>query len=58
MKGYRTLLVNAAVALVGVAQSFDWTTVVAPNRVGLVLTGIGVVNMVLRALTDTPVGQK
>ncbi|HEY7460098.1 MAG TPA: hypothetical protein VH765_15245 [Xanthobacteraceae bacterium] len=56
MKGYRTLLFSLAVAIVGVLQSFDWATVIAPEHAGIALTVIGVAGAVLRFLTSTPVG--
>jgi hypothetical protein len=58
MKGYRTLLFSLAVAIVGVLQSFDWATVVAPEQAGIALTVIGVAGAVLRFLTSTAVGAK
>jgi hypothetical protein len=57
MKGYRTLAFNAALALFGVAQAFDWTSVLGSAQAGYVVSAIGVVGMVLRALTTTPVGK-
>lgn len=56
LKGYRTLIFNAAIALVGVAQAFDWTSVLGSERAGVVVSIIGVAGMVLRAVTTTPVG--
>jgi hypothetical protein len=58
MKGYRTLLFSLAVAIIGVLQSFDWATVVAPEQAGIALTVIGVAGAVLRFLTSTAVGAK
>jgi hypothetical protein len=58
MKGWRTLGLNAAVALLGVAQATNWTDVLGANSsAGWVVTGVGLANMVLRSLTTTPVGQ-
>ncbi len=58
MKGWRTLGVNAAVALLGVAQATNWTDVLgSSSTAGWVVTGVGVANMVLRSLTTTPVGK-
>jgi hypothetical protein len=57
-KGWRTLVVSLAVAVVGVLQTADWATIVGPAAVGPVMLGIGAVVAVLRALTDTPVGTK
>ncbi|MEX0590129.1 MAG: hypothetical protein WD207_03485 [Xanthobacteraceae bacterium] len=58
MKGYRTLLFSIAVAIVGVLQSFDWATVIAPEQAGIALTVIGVAGAILRFLTNTSVGAK
>ena len=58
LKGWRTLLLAAGTALLGVAQAFDWTSVLAGPYGGWVVTGIGVVAAVLRTVTDTKVGTK
>jgi hypothetical protein len=59
MKGWRTLGLNAAVALLGVAQATNWTDVLGSSpTAGWIITGVGVANMVLRSVTNTPVGQK
>jgi hypothetical protein len=58
MKGYRTLIFSLAVAAVGVLQTFDWATVVPPDKAGIALTAVGVVSAVLRFLTSSPVGAK
>ena len=58
MKGYRTLLFSLAVAIIGVLQSFDWATIVAPDQAGIALTVVGVAGAVLRFLTSTAVGAK
>ena len=58
MKGYRTLLFSVAVAVVGVLQSFDWASVVPPEKAGIALTVVGIAGAVLRFLTSTPVGAK
>lgn len=58
MKGYRTLVLNLAAALVGVGLSFDWLGAGMPSQsAGMVMTGLGIANTVLRFFTSTPVGQ-
>ncbi len=57
-KGWKTLLFAALVALAGVAQTFDWATVVPPQYVGYAMIGISAVIALLRYITTTPVGQK
>lgn len=58
LKGWRTVAVSMVIAVVGVLQTADWATIVAPSRVGPVMLAIGIVVALLRALTDTPVGRK
>jgi hypothetical protein len=57
-KGWKTLAASLAVAIAGVLQATDWTTVVPPDKVGPVMVGIGVLMAVLRAVTDGPMGKK
>ena len=57
-RGWRTLAASVAIAVVGVLQSSDWSTLIPPDRVGPVMVGIGVVMALLRMVTDGPVGRK
>lgn len=57
LQGWKTLIFGVGVAVVGVLQTFDFSTVISdPKVVGYITTGIGVVVIVLRTLTSTPVG--
>lgn len=56
MKGYRTLALNLAAALGGVLMATDWTSLADPRIAGLIVSGLGLANTVLRFLTDGPVG--
>ena len=58
MKGWRTLGLNLAITGFGVLEATDWTAVIGDEKAGLALAAIGVANIVLRTLTNTPVGQK
>lgn len=59
MKGYRTLSLALATAVLGVLQATDFTTILKdPQTAGLVMTGVGVAAAVLRFLTNGPVGGK
>ena len=58
LKGWRTMLVSVVLAVVGVLQTADWATIVAPRQVGPVMLAIGILVAVLRTLTDTPVGKR
>ena len=56
MKGYRTLALNTVAALGGVFMSTDWGSMTDPRTAGLIVTGLGVANAVLRFFTTGPVG--
>ena len=58
LKGWKTLLLSLAMAIVGVLQSADWATIVEPGQVGPAMLVTGVAVAVLRAVTDTPIGKK
>lgn len=58
MKGYRTLIFNAAVAALGVAESVDWVSVIGSSHAGLALALISFANMALRSVTTGPVGER
>jgi len=59
VKGYRTLLFGALVAVFGFLQTFDWTSVTKdPKILGLITSGIGAVVIVLRYVTTTAVGKQ
>jgi hypothetical protein len=55
MSGYKTLAANAAFAVLGVFETFDWTSALGP-KAGMVMTGLAIANMILRFFTTTPVG--
>ena len=56
-KGWRTMLLSVALAVVGVLQTADWATIVGPEQVGPTMLTVAVVVAVLRAVTTTPVGK-
>lgn len=56
MKGFRTIALNLAAAVVGVLMSTDWLNIADPQTAGLIVGGLGLSNTVLRFLTDGPVG--
>ena len=57
-KGWRTVALSTLLAIVGVLQTADWATIVAPRQVGPVMLAVGILVAVLRTLTDTPVGRQ
>lgn len=60
MKGYRTIIVNILMAVASIAVI--WGIEIPPEQIDAIATGIvsviGVVNLFLRGITTTPVGQK
>jgi hypothetical protein len=60
LKGYRTLIAAALVAVVGALQGLDWTSLLPanPRAAGWVVTALGIAMMALRAVTTTPVASK
>ena len=58
IKGWKTVVVSAVLAVVGVLQTADWATIVSPQRVGPTILGVAILVAVLRSVTDTPVGRR
>lgn len=57
IKGWRTVAIAAAVGAVGAVQALDWATLVNEETVPWVLMVLSGVMLVLRKLTNTPVGK-
>lgn len=58
LRGWRTLALQVAAALWGVAVAFDWQTVIDDRRtLGLIALAIAVVTALLRLDTRGPVGR-
>ena len=59
MQGWRTLLLAVGVTLAGVAQTFDWETVIPQDKTwsGVAMIAVGGAIAALRAMTTTPIGQ-
>ena len=55
-KGWWTFIFSAAVGLIGLAQTLDWTSVIPSSYVGPVMIAIGAVGAVLRGITNTSPG--
>lgn len=65
MKGFRTLIFNTAIAVLPVLGEtlafldvFDWKTILPPEYAGWFILAIGLLNIWLRMITTTPVGEK
>ncbi len=58
LKGWNTIIFNVLSAVFGVLEATDFTNVVPAEYQGFVITAIAVINIYLRAQTNTPVGSK
>lgn len=57
MQGWKTVLVGAALALIGFLQGVDWASLIPndPKTEGWIVSGIGGAMVLLRYLTTTPI---
>lgn len=58
LKGWRTVIVNGAIAVVGVLATAKWPELVPAQYAAPIVAVIGMVNLFLRSITDTVVGKK
>ena len=58
MKGWRTLVLNVGIAVLGVLEVTDWTSLLGSDKAGLAVTAVAVANILLRALTTTAIGSR
>lgn len=56
LKGWKTVIFSVAVILAGLGEMTEVISVVSPETGGLVLLLAGIGTLVLRYLTDTPLG--
>lgn len=55
MKGYRTYIAAAIVAVVGVLQGLDWVSIVQnPKAFGWSTVGLAAIMAIFRSVTNTP----
>lgn len=57
-KGYRTMIVNVLFMVVPILEMTEMTAIIPKEYLPWYVLGVAIVNMVLRTLTTTPVGQK
>ena len=58
VKGWKTTIMGVVVSIIGFLQTFDLGKIVAPDKVGYWLLGIGILAVILRAMTTTAIGKK
>lgn len=61
LKGLKTIIIGAAVALLGALETFDVTNILGmvPDKYdSLVVSAVGILMIVLRLITNTPAGKK
>lgn len=57
MKGFRTLGLAIAVAVIGAVDAFNWADIIPDNIEGYLLPLIAVIFGYLRTITNTAVGK-
>ena len=55
LTGKKTVIVSLLITIFGALESFDFTQLLGGDIAGYVVTGIGIIMFVLRALTTTPI---
>ena len=58
LKGWNTIIFNVLSAIFGVLESTDFTNIAPAEYQGFVISFIAIVNIYLRARTNTPIGRK
>lgn len=58
MKGYRTYLVSALVAVFGVLEMANWSAILDNPKAGMVALGSAVLMALMRSITTTPPATK
>lgn len=65
MKGFRTIIVNSAIAALPIIAEmlafldvFDWKSILPAEYAGWLFLAVGLLNIWLRFVTTTPVGEK
>lgn len=57
IKGWKTALISLLIVVFGALETFDFTAILTPEISGIVVTVIGIVMFILRALTNTSLGK-
>lgn len=55
VSGWKTFIVSLMLAVFGALETFDYTQFLNESVASYVVTGVGVVMFILRALTKTPI---
>lgn len=58
LKGWKTFGFSVIVGMLGVAETLDWTHVTNDQTAGIILAAVALINMVLRAVTTTPITKR
>ena len=58
MKGWRTIILNVAVAIFGVLEAADWTSVLGADKAGWAVLVVATANMAMRTITTGHIGEK
>jgi hypothetical protein len=58
MTGWKTVAFNALLAAWGVVETADVTAVLGEGNASWVVMGVGIIGMILRGMTNTPIFKK
>lgn len=56
-KGWRTIIFNSVIAILGVLEATNWVDVIGEQWGGIALLAIGLIGVWLCKITTTPVGK-
>lgn len=57
LKGYKTVIFNILAIIFGAIEAGDFTNIIPDSYEGFVLSIVGIINIWLRANTNTPIGR-
>ena len=58
LKGYKTLLINSLTVVAGILEGKHSIDVIPPDWQAYTVVALALINILLRLMTNTPVGQK
>lgn len=58
LNGYKTFIVALLITILGALESFDFTQFLDAENAGYAATAVGVLMMILRAVTKSPMFDK
>ena len=57
LKGFKTIIFTIVVGSFSIMEALDWTNTVSKENLPYVIGGIGIINLVLRSVSNTKIGK-